>query len=79
MRIKVSSEPPFPPIRAWLLLASDIKTVGDLKRQLVKQVIKHLPANATAKSKDIVLSVDGFDLLEKTDVSMLKEDVDVVR
>jgi hypothetical protein len=80
MRLKVTSLPPFPPVRVWLLVPSTAVTIRDLKKHIFTSIIRHLDVVdfPTIKSRQVVLSVDGFDLLDMTALEVLKEDTDVI-
>ncbi len=81
MRLKLTSLPPFPPVRVWLLIPQSVLTIQDLKTEIINNVIRHLHVQGITKritSKQVVLSVDGFDLLDGTSVEVLKEGEDVV-
>ncbi len=82
MRLKLTSLPPFPPVRVWFLIPQSVLTIQDLKKEIINNVIRHLHVHGITtkriKSKQVVLSVDGFDLLDGTSVEVLKEGEDVV-
>lgn len=71
MRLKLQIEPPFSPLKAWFPVPPHIHSILDLKFTLITN-IKILVAT------EIELFLDDFELLDETDVNVLR-DGDLVR
>jgi hypothetical protein len=75
MRLKLLTNPPLTPLKAWFPLPDSpsptLSTINHLKHQLCA----HLPVliSARVRAKDIVLVLDEFELLEETEISVLRD------
>lgn len=89
MRIRISLQPPLPLVKAWFLIPTTVTTIQDLKIALSDGLPQlHSPVSLTGKSSDakrrrdavhkILLEVDGFELLDTSEIAVLMEDRDVV-
>lgn len=70
MRVKVECGPPLPSTKAWFGIQS-LNTISDLKATLCTD----LPAlrDAAVSSDEIVLFMDGFELLDTSLVDVLRD------
>lgn len=75
MRLKLQTNRPLAPLKAWFPLPdsilSTLATINDLKHHLCT----HLPVLSSARvdAKDICLVLDEFELLNETDVRVLRD------
>ncbi|ORY21466.1 hypothetical protein BCR39DRAFT_553546 [Naematelia encephala] len=71
-RVRIALSAPFTPSKYLLPLPEPVKTISDLKRHLVKSLstVAHLVKNG----RELVLEVDGFELLGGSEVAILRED-----
>jgi hypothetical protein len=71
LRLRLVLLPPFEERKYLLPLPGDIKTITSIKRWLVKSLNS---ISCLAKSsKDIILEVEGFELLGACDVDIIRE------
>lgn len=70
MRLKLSTAPPLPLVRCWYLV-SDALTILHLKQEIVKE-IEQLAEQQVA-AHDVALDLEGFVLLDHTDIGILKD------
>jgi hypothetical protein len=73
MRLKLQTNAPLSPLKAWFSLPEPpvLSTINDLKRHLCT----HLPLLTESRipAKDIMLVLDEFELLDDTDVGVLRD------
>ncbi|KIM83320.1 hypothetical protein PILCRDRAFT_819569 [Piloderma croceum F 1598] len=75
MRLKLQTNPPLSPLKAWFPLPksspSTLLTINELKHHLCT----HLPVltKSCVHAKDIVLVLDDFELLDETEVGVLRD------
>lgn len=70
MRVKLSLLPPFPASKLLVPVPPEVKTIKHLKRHLVKSL--STIASAAQHGRDLLLKVDGFELLSGSGVDMLE-------
>lgn len=83
MRLKFSTAPPLPPLKAWTLLPINITTVRGLKAHLYLQLCASLSSKELreVEADTIALELEGeegFELLNETALEVLNPRVDVV-
>lgn len=76
MRIRIQLLPPFAETKLLLPLPDSVRTITDAKR-FARQSLSSLQEIA-ASSKDLLLEIDGFELLAGSLVKDVIEDKDVV-
>ncbi|OCF37736.1 hypothetical protein I316_00863 [Kwoniella heveanensis BCC8398] len=75
MRIKIALLPPFAPNKVILPVPQEVDTISTLRKYIVKSLA--VVAEHATKGRDIVLEIDGFELLGGSRVDVI-EGVDVV-
>jgi hypothetical protein len=75
MRLKLSLLAPFPSSKVLLPVPQEVKTIVQLKRHIRKSLSG--VNEQTTSSREIVLDVDGFELLSGSEVGVIERD-DVV-
>lgn len=70
MRVKVESAPPLPSVKAWLSLAA-LSTVSDLKTLICYSLQPF--SDAGIHERDIHLVLDGFELLDSSEIDILRD------
>jgi hypothetical protein len=76
-RIKISTEAPLPSLKAWYPIKDTIETVYQLKYSLVHDLA--IMVEGGYKRSDVVLQIDGFDLLDGSSITILNSETDVLR
>jgi hypothetical protein len=76
-RIKVCTEPPLPPLRAWYPIKDTVETVYQLKYSLTHDLA--ILVQSGHRRSDIGLEIDGFDLLDGSSVDILNLETDVLK
>jgi hypothetical protein len=75
MRLKLQTNPPLSPLKAWFplpdSLSPTLSTINELKRHLCT----HFPilSKSCITAKDIVLELDEFELLDETELGVLRD------
>jgi hypothetical protein len=75
MRLKLQTNPPLSPLKAWFPLPESspptLLTINELKHHLCT----HLPVltKSCVHAKDIVFVLDEFELLDETEVGVLRD------
>ncbi|KZP14108.1 hypothetical protein FIBSPDRAFT_868616 [Athelia psychrophila] len=71
MRLKLQTTAPLDPLKVWLPLPADLTTVTSLKHHLAT----YLPAlvSLRVKPRDLTLLLDGFELLDDSEVGVLRD------
>jgi len=71
MRVRLSSRPPLPPIRAWFSITTTSQSIAELKHDICEGI----PAlrGEGVNAEELTLSVDDFDLLDDGSVDILRE------
>ncbi|KAG7531599.1 hypothetical protein FFLO_04258 [Filobasidium floriforme] len=75
-RIKISTEAPLPSLKAWYPIKDTIETVYQLKYSLVHDLA--IMVEGGYKRSDVVLQIDGFDLLDGSSITILNSETDVL-
>jgi hypothetical protein len=88
MRVRLQSQPPLSPLKAWfeipLALVNPQETIEDLKVELCRKVLtppwtgNHGPSdtlkgNEKLRADQIILEIDGFELLDGSAVNVIRE------
>lgn len=76
-RIKICTESPLPPLKAWFPIKDTIDTVYQLKYSLTHDLA--VLVQGGHKRNDIDLEIDGFGLLDGSSVTILNFDTDVLQ
>jgi hypothetical protein len=74
LRLRISTVPPLAPLKALFLVAASSRTIADLKAQLVHD----LGQLRGVASTQLLLEVDGWELLDGSQVELVREG-DVIR
>lgn len=83
-RFRILTRPPLPLVKTWFALPDDhssvqmATTVHDLKRILLNQFPAFVHSAPNQARADLVLSIDGFELLDGTSVRGVIKDGDLV-
>ena len=75
MRLRIETHPPLPSLKAWInptpgLFGLGTRTINDLRKKIIKDF--ELP-------DDIVLELDGFELVGRDRISDLLEKDDLIQ
>lgn len=83
-RFRVLTRPPLPIVKAWFALPEDhssaqiATTIHDLKRMLLDQFPALVHSVPNGANPDLLLAIDGFELLSSTSVRNVIKDGDLV-
>ena len=72
MRIRICLLPPFQPAKILLAIPSSIQTISRLKKHLHRSLSSI--ANLTESYKDLKLEIEGFELLNGSDLNVIIDD-----
>lgn len=70
MRIKLQTEPPLPPLKAWLNIHSE-STILQLKHSIRTKI--EVIHNVVTSSSDLVLILDDFQLLDNIEIDVIRD------
>jgi len=75
MRLKLQTNPPLAPLKAWFPLPDSssptLLTINELKHHLCTHLL--VLTKSCVNAKDIVLVLDEFELLNETEVDVLRD------
>ncbi|WRT65184.1 uncharacterized protein IL334_002127 [Kwoniella shivajii] len=70
MRVKLTLLPPFQNTKIILPIAETVKTIHDLKKHILQSL--SLVSQHASKAKELVLEIDGFELLAGSEVGVIE-------
>jgi hypothetical protein len=77
MRVRISTELPLTKLKAWYPVKPSVTTIQQLKYGLTHDL--SVLVQGHYKSKNIILQVEGFELLDESDLSVLDAEKDIIR
>jgi hypothetical protein len=79
LRFRILAHPPLPSLRSWHVVSTDAHnfqptTIYGLKEVLLNEFPALRQSCPNASSQDLVLMIDGFELLDNTSLRVIRDD-----
>ncbi|KAG8962824.1 hypothetical protein FRC03_003724 [Tulasnella sp. 419] len=80
MRVRLVTHPPLPPLKAWfgITTPADSQSITALKNTIYTQVLRPNLSTEVAQSSDLLLEIEGFELLGDSTCENVLQDGDLV-
>ncbi|KAL4075559.1 hypothetical protein J3A83DRAFT_4089539 [Scleroderma citrinum] len=73
MRVKVTTSPPLPPLKAWFPIPSSSTTRESTIASFKSHLCRSLPILREFTSSSLSLSIDGFQLLDDSEIEVVRD------